>query len=522
MTPFSLQPQSSIVQNLITGVLVLVSLLMATPAEAGQCPSNTRPKSMYALSIARIAQADIDKDIEKYCEIGQNVCKDQLIEVQNAERNAVKACSNLATTEKVDGSITGCVRIITKCMGERNSQATNGFDWSTLANMPFLSGMGPAAQSAMGQMNNAFSQPPTRLCSRFSRTDFFTRRKDIESEIKDKDKEIKDLDEEIQTLQKEVEEAKKDAEEEIARLDKELAEARKDDSDNEREKSLEIVQRRSQIQEAILSADREVLKRRIEINEAERSFNLELIRYSESTAQLQCMTEVLKIREEMMKNGVFNPGSASFAANKAKQAQLNQQFEICTKTLAMRRLNLFSKHEETMGSLRRAIAEAESAKASAESELKSQEEAFQKAMQDLKTFANQREQRVLQQKMAAQQNLMNAMSRIAARQQQMKQNQATMQTKLAELRRELSDLGPEPEGDNDVSANWRTAMNNLIDYSNAVGNFRQSVEKCCGDGPHTNHSERYCKTATSGANSVEKDVRIIDEKLKGKSRSGTR
>ncbi|MBX2988245.1 MAG: hypothetical protein KF802_10135 [Bdellovibrionaceae bacterium] len=437
-------------------------------------------------------------------------CKDRWRRLVEAEKEKNKACSEASMGSE-------CVNRVQECI---EPEVAKGTDWSSLTSM--LGSAGSAFGMNLGSLASSIT-PSEKKCPNMSSRDYADEKSRIDREIKEAQSDHADLEKEIAEEKKDLQEKFTEAQKAIDEANKEIESTKIDVSEQKREQTAQFTKMQSETASQIRDANTKLLEKRNAINAYERNHTRSLNALNEELGKKKCLTNVMKYRAELEKDGVFGSGSGglnSLASAEEKRKALQVQYDVCVADIRQQRLQLVEQRSNYLSGAMHDISNIEQSIADANQQLSTMNQNLQESLASQDTRITNA-QKALNDMMTRSQNELNSLATISQQKQlALQQKQTTLMTRIATLQADLAKLGPAPKSGSRTG--WSDAQRAVIDYMSAGKTFANWTEedettgsvRCCAKKPYSESS--FCQKE---AKNIEKNFNAVTT---GKKKSGTK
>lgn len=280
----------------------------------------------------------------------------------------------------------------------------------------------------------------TSNCPQLSGKDYFTAKKEIESDIKDANDELADLEKEKSDMEDDFNKEMQEIQKEIREAQKDLEDQKLEISQEKRERLSDFNKQQAETRAEVRKKNMDMLQLRGKLIKSDRDKATKMLQLSEGTTKRACTNAVSEMRDKYLKAG----SRLSIKEARKLKTDLTASFDDCMKNFDQQRGSLNETYRQEQSEIQATIDQLQSDIDDMENQLKLAQTQVSEMETDSKkkqTAAEENLTKMMQEsstKMQASQQTLQ--KRLAA----LNQKQTTVKTRLTKLNNELMALGPVP------------------------------------------------------------------------------
>lgn len=329
----------------------------------------------------------------------------------------------------------------------------------------------------------------TSSCPQLSGKDYFSRKKEIDSELKDTNSDLADLGKEKADIEKDFNTEMQDVQKEIRDAQKELADEKLKINEEKRQQISDFSKQQSETRNEVRKKNMDLLQLRGKLIKSDRDKVTKMMQLSEASSKRACMGAVKDLRDKLLKPGE----RVSISTARSAKSELTAAFDDCMKTFDQQRSAMNETYRQEQAELNETIGQVQSDIDDMENQLKLATTQLAEMEADAKKRGETAEQNVVKMMQEAQQKMLSAQENMKKNITALSNKETTLKQRLASLNNELMMLGPVP-ADQSSEDSPKKAMGSVQNETETIEDFEAS----CGTPSERIKSKRKLKGSSSG------------------------
>lgn len=342
------------------------------------------------------------------------------------------------------------------------------------------------ALTGFPNLKNAFNNNKKQECPDRAARDYFEDKTKLDKELAEQRDKVKELEEKMTEEKTNFDKAYADAQTDLQKEQKEGANDKREIDQKKRDATKQANEQQAQAAKQIGEYQSKSLELRGLLAKTTREEATAMLQYINDAANLACMGEVRKLRDEYMKT-YATPGTDTFASGRQMAKDLKVRYQQCMQGMLQRRQALREEYATKRQQIIDQLNKNDEDSARINDSLRVASQQLTQETQEMESHKLEIDQNALKSQQNAQQKLQNLATAATTKQNSVRVRLEAVNQRIQKLEKEVEEMGPVP--DRGVTGSYRDAEKAFTDYAGEAASFGM---QCCSNARYQK-SHLVCK-----------------------------